>query len=170
MKLKLAMVLIGLMSLTAGAENAPQFGMDNVDIHKAGQVRISIKEKNALKFLHKGVHISVKGETPEDTIDIKAESIDFNYASKEDTEPSTLELSGSVEIKMGDIVIKCAKATIFVAKQEAHFFNVNHLEYPALGTLKADTIKLNFATEELEILDLENIEAPASVKKETAKP
>ncbi len=158
MRITLTILLLTLMSLTVGAQksDAPsdKVGFSEILLNKVGELNLNYKVNNSLISMRNGVNITIKGETPSENLNILADTILFRYASKEDTQPSVMELSGNIHIKSRikdkDLIIKANKATINIAKQEAEFVEVTRVEHPTLGSpKKAATVFINLDTGDL---------------------
>lgn len=170
MRIALTILMITMMSLPVGAqkEDKPtpekKVGFNSIRLNKVGKFEANIKIKNTLQAWRNGVDITIKGETPEEDINILADTILFSYASKEDSQPSAMKLSGKIHIKSNAFTIECNKATINIGIQEAHFEEVKRIKTPDFAPMKADEVNYNFETGKLTGINLESIDTEPESK------
>ena len=164
MRTLLCILLLTVMSIPViaqknnNSDTTTKVGFSDITLNKVGTLELNFKIKNTLQAMRNGVDITIKGETPEEDMKILADTILFDYASKEDTQPSTMKLSGNVHIENGDLLIDCSNATINIGTQEAHFMNVSRIKHPSIGVVKTDELLYNLETGDIVITNLEAID------------
>lgn len=168
--LLLVALSVSVMAVEAKpAAEAKKSTMENVIIRQVGELEINFKSNNSLQAMRHGVDITFGGATPEEDMDIVAETIVFTYASEKDKKPSGMELSGDILIKSGELLIKSQKATINTVTQEAYFSGETHVTLPDFGAFDVKNIRINLETGAILAKEVNGTGSPKPAPTESAK-
>ena len=159
MRLLITILALSLCSVLADAQDskkAKSFSINNFQVD-AGRLEMNFKDKNSYKAIRDGVDILVFGATEAENFRIKAETILFEYASKEDTQPKFMKLSGEVEIERAGLVLHCERGSINLESQVSHFYVISLIEVSegdvTMSAEKVGEVKVNFDNGDFTLVD-----------------
>lgn len=130
------------------------FSISDLKLKKVGRVEMNTKSKNGIIAFRNGVDIVIYGETPEENISIKADTILFDYASKDDEEPVALKLSGNVVIEIEGMKLECKQGNIDLITQIARFFDISSIvSIQHEIALEAEEVEINMETGDVVLIE-----------------
>lgn len=105
--------------------------------------------KGTLQRITDGAHLIVLADDPADNLDIKAKTVEFDYAAPEDRMPTRMRLDGDVEFRHQDGVIRSESADIDFEASIAKFTGNPRAEITSIRGIQVDYIQIDLNTEEL---------------------
>ena len=169
MRFMVALMIVLCVGFNADAQNKetekPSFSLNDVKLNKVGRMELNMKSKNGIKAFRNGVDIFIKGETSSENIHIKADAILFDYASKDDSEPIAMKLTGNVYIEVNGLKLECQRGLINLKNQIANFYTVESIMAPKYELhLDAEEVEVNLDNGDFVLIEGKGLDSETETK------
>lgn len=101
-----------------------------------------------LQKITKGAHLIIVAKEPQNNLDIRAESVEFEYASPEDRMPARMHLEGDVVVTHQNGAVRADKVDLDFDTGEAMFTGNPRVENAQIRGAHVSYIQLNLHTQE----------------------
>ena len=148
-------VSVLLIAALTHAQSADTDGEKTLDIRSVGKLSFNIKT-GELEKMEDGADLTIESENPEDNLDVKAQTVDFEYIDGENS-PSKLILTGSVVISNATMRIEAPKAILNTKSNKAEFIGTSKIFSEDQSPIQADNIEVDLDTGDAVMLKVKSI-------------